>query len=62
MPQAMLMLNNWKNVEDCFVLDFDPSEPLTPLSKLSVISDDISVVGGRGRAACRDYRIQGTSM
>ncbi|KAM1795097.1 hypothetical protein ACFX11_035494 [Malus domestica] len=49
------MLNNWKTVEDCFVLDFDPSEPLTQLSKLSVISDDISVVGGRGRAAFRDY-------
>lgn len=51
-----------ENVEDCFVLDFDPSKPVTRLSKLSVTSDDIAVVGERGRLLVEIIRIRGTSV
>ncbi|KMT16476.1 hypothetical protein BVRB_3g050940 [Beta vulgaris subsp. vulgaris] len=50
-----------EEVEDCFILDFDPSEsidfPNISLSKSSDLCDDIdvSVLAEKGKVACRDY-------
>ncbi|CAO2821383.1 unnamed protein product [Amaranthus hypochondriacus] len=46
-----------EQVEDCFILDFDPDEP-SKLSNLSLCdnnSDDVSVLAEKGKVACRDY-------
>ncbi|CAN6569704.1 unnamed protein product [Malus baccata var. baccata] len=56
-------VKHFEDVEDCFILDFDPSEPVQ-LFKLSVSdngggghdgSPDIVVVAEKGQVACRDY-------
>ncbi|XP_009351909.1 uncharacterized protein LOC103943350 [Pyrus x bretschneideri] len=56
-------VKHFEDVEDCFILDFDPSEPVQ-LFKLSVSdngggghdsSPDIAVVAEKGQVACRDY-------
>lgn len=50
--------------EDCFILDFDPGDgddlTLNVFSKNNVqhvdgVSPDVSVVGEKGKVACRDY-------
>ncbi|KAM1660735.1 hypothetical protein ACFX2K_003694 [Malus domestica] len=51
-----------ENVDDWFVSDFYPSEPVTQLSKLSMTSDDIAVVGKRGILLVEIIRIRGTSL
>ncbi|XP_065853464.1 RPM1 interacting protein 13-like [Euphorbia lathyris] len=42
---------------DCFILDFDPSDPIKRcISNLSLSFDgEISVVSEKGQVACRDY-------
>ncbi|KAM1676803.1 hypothetical protein FF1_042163 [Malus domestica] len=56
-------VKHFEGVEDCFILDFDPFEPVQ-FSKLSVSdngagggggSPDIAVVAEKGQVACRDY-------
>ncbi|KDP30900.1 hypothetical protein JCGZ_15512 [Jatropha curcas] len=43
-------------IYDCFILDFDPGEPLHSISNLSLSTDDeLSIVAERGQVACRDY-------
>ncbi|KAL9252663.1 hypothetical protein AKJ16_DCAP08580 [Drosera capensis] len=41
-------------LEDCFILDFDPTEPVDG-SKSKVIDGDLSVVTEKGQVAGRDY-------
>ncbi|KAJ6359510.1 hypothetical protein OIU76_001107 [Salix suchowensis] len=58
-------LRKFEETEDCFILDFDPSEidnSLLRFSTLSVCSSsdddgggDLSVVAEKGQVACRDY-------
>ncbi|XP_074291848.1 RPM1 interacting protein 13-like [Silene latifolia] len=49
-----------EEVEDCFILDFDPSEP-SPVTNLKfskpVFDDDndLSLISEKGQVACRDY-------
>ncbi|WCJ43678.1 RPM1 interacting protein 13 [Euphorbia peplus] len=38
---------------DCFILDFDPSDPVNHLS--FSFDDELSVVSEKGQVACRDY-------
>ncbi|VVA11399.1 PREDICTED: RPM1 interacting [Prunus dulcis] len=57
-------VKQFEEVDDCFILDFDPFEPIQ-LSKLSVSdnfaghnapeSPDVAVVAEKGQVACRDY-------
>ncbi|XP_042502326.1 uncharacterized protein LOC122079708 isoform X2 [Macadamia integrifolia] len=51
-----------EEVEDCFILEFNPFETIDPSEKLSqnnhlTASDerDLSVIAERGQVACRDY-------
>ncbi|CAN6705161.1 unnamed protein product [Malus baccata var. baccata] len=55
-------VKRFEDAEDCFILDFDPFEPVQ--SKLSVSdngggghagSPDIAIVAEKGQVACRDY-------
>ncbi|KAG8661840.1 uncharacterized protein LOC110630272 [Manihot esculenta] len=49
-------LKIFDDIYDCFILDFDPVEPIPSISNLSVSSnDDLSVVAEKGQVACRDY-------
>ncbi|CAO2821385.1 unnamed protein product [Amaranthus hypochondriacus] len=46
-----------EQVEDCFILEFDPDQP-SMLSNLSLSdnnSDDVSILAEKGKVACRDY-------
>ncbi|KAL2921639.1 Cold shock protein 1 [Bienertia sinuspersici] len=45
-----------EEVEDCFILDFDPDEPVK-FSNLSLCNDseDVSILAEKGQVACRDY-------
>ncbi|KAL5539566.1 hypothetical protein UlMin_045719 [Ulmus minor] len=53
-------LKRYEETEDCFILDFDPNEPIDA-SNTSVSSKDdecdseIEVVFEKGQVACRDY-------
>ncbi|XP_016485083.1 RPM1 interacting protein 13-like isoform X1 [Nicotiana tabacum] len=51
-------LKEFEEKEDCFILDFDPYDPVD-ISKLSVSKNldafDLSVVAEKGQVACRDY-------
>ncbi|XP_043718767.1 uncharacterized protein LOC122666766 [Telopea speciosissima] len=51
-------MEEFDQVEDCFILDFDPFESVDLSAKLSLKNDDaqeISVICQRGQVACRDY-------
>ncbi|XP_021725694.1 uncharacterized protein LOC110692922 isoform X2 [Chenopodium quinoa] len=46
-----------EEVEDCFILEFDPNEPLN-FSNLSLSdnnSEDVSILAAKGQVACKDY-------
>ncbi|KAF7830808.1 uncharacterized protein G2W53_013141 [Senna tora] len=52
-------IKRFEESEDCFILEFDPFEPVN-LSKLSLEKNDtadaeISVVAEKGKVACRDF-------
>ncbi|CAO2838486.1 unnamed protein product [Amaranthus hypochondriacus] len=50
-----------EEIEDCFILDFDPFEPTNlssplPAKHLDFLDDfDISILSEKGQVACRDY-------
>ncbi|KAF9667247.1 hypothetical protein SADUNF_Sadunf15G0002600 [Salix dunnii] len=56
-------IREFDEIEDCFILDFDPSDSLHRISTLSVSSftdddgggGDLFVVAEKGQVACRDY-------
>ncbi|XP_042474994.1 uncharacterized protein LOC122057066 isoform X1 [Macadamia integrifolia] len=51
-------MEEFDQVEDCFILDFDPFEPSELSEKLSLKDDnskELSVIFQRGKVACRDY-------
>lgn len=59
-------LRKLEETEDCFILDFDPSEIDTSIRRFSTLSvysfsdddgdgGDLSVVAEKGQVACRDY-------
>ncbi|CAN8248234.1 unnamed protein product [Cochlearia groenlandica] len=44
-----------EKTEDCFILDFDPFDPVD-IKKLSVSNDkDLAIIHEKGQVACRDY-------
>uniref|UniRef100_A0A803L293 Uncharacterized protein n=1 Tax=Chenopodium quinoa TaxID=63459 RepID=A0A803L293_CHEQI len=50
-------VNKVEEVEDCFILEFDPNEPLN-FSNLSLSDDnseDVSILAAKGQVACKDY-------
>ncbi|XP_021761298.1 uncharacterized protein LOC110726138 [Chenopodium quinoa] len=50
------LLKEVEEVEDCFILDFDPYESeFSSPSTLLVDDDDLIIVGEQGEVACRDY-------
>ncbi|CAK7324293.1 unnamed protein product [Dovyalis caffra] len=58
-------IRKFEEMEDCFILDFDPSEIDTAIHRISTLSvsslpdddggADLSVVAEKGQVACRDY-------
>ncbi|GAB2210146.1 hypothetical protein Droror1_Dr00015404 [Drosera rotundifolia] len=47
-------IDKMDQLEDCFILDFDPTAP-ADVSKSKVIDGDLSLVAEKGQVACRDY-------
>ncbi|XP_061364038.1 RPM1 interacting protein 13-like [Gastrolobium bilobum] len=55
-------MKRFEETEDCFILGFDPSEPVpllenkkNPASARNNDDDDLSVIAEKGKVACRDY-------
>uniref|UniRef100_A0A6N2LKE0 Uncharacterized protein n=1 Tax=Salix viminalis TaxID=40686 RepID=A0A6N2LKE0_SALVM len=63
----MEKIRKFDEIEDCFILDFDPSDIETSLHRISTLpvssftdndgggGGDLSVVAEKGQVACRDY-------
>ncbi|KAJ4952996.1 hypothetical protein NE237_029828 [Protea cynaroides] len=52
-------IEEFDEMDDCFILDFDPFEAVDLFKEISLKDDDdaqeLSVIGQRGQVACRDY-------
>ncbi|KNA15948.1 hypothetical protein SOVF_093750 [Spinacia oleracea] len=61
LKNKLIDMKKIEELEDCFILDFDPSQPADfsniSLSKDSDLCDDkdVSILAENGQVACRDY-------